>query len=198
VALTARSRRCYHRVMSGLERGGSLRFLTLTSSTYAPEDIQRSWRKIYMRMKRRGLITGYIKVPEHTEAGAMHLHVLFRGKYISQALLSSWWEEIHHSPVVDIRSFRPYGGKRRVASYMAKYMSKEGAHRYSWSWGWVWRGFCNDWRQLKSAFYKAYGGYAPHIVDNLVTHWRNWLRGVWQPDWELIEVLLPLQPERRR
>lgn len=186
-----KSRRCYHRVMSGLERGGSLRFLTLTSSLSSPEDIQRSWRALYMRMKRRGLINGYIKVPEYTKAGRLHLHVLFRGSYIAQTLLSTWWLEIHQAPVVDIRSYRPYGGKRGVASYMAKYMCKESAGRYSWSWGWVWRGFCRHWTLWKRYWWSNFHVEGKNTFRNCVLGWQWWLRGLIKIDIAALAEDLP-------
>lgn len=164
--------------MSGLERGGSLRFLTLTSSPEAPADIQRSWRALYMRLQRRHLITGYIKVPELTESGLLHLHVLFRGSYIAQALLSKWWQEIHSSKIVDIRTFRPYGGKKRVANYMAKYMAKEGAGRYSWSWGWVWRGFCKHWQIWKRYWRSWFERPGKTSFNNCILGWQWWLRDI--------------------
>jgi hypothetical protein len=162
--------------MSGLERGGSVRFLTLTSSPDAPADIEKSWRALYMRLKRRGLITGYIKVPEFTKEGRMHVHILFRGSYVAQALLSAWWADIHKSPVVDIRSFRPYTGKKRTASYMAKYMAKEGAGRCSWSWGWVWRGFVGDWQRLKRFWSKLPFYNEPRSYAWLLSQWACWLK----------------------
>jgi len=189
--LTAKSRRCYHRVMSGLERGGSIRFLTLTSSPDAPKDIQRSWRALYMRMKRRGLITGYIKVPEKTKAGKLHLHILFRGSYIAQALLSKWWQEIHHSKIVDIRSFRPSGGKKRTAGYMAKYMSKENAGRYSWSWGWVWRGFCKDWTYWKRFWRRYFERQGTVPFRHCLLGWQFWLHGVLEVNRENLYETLP-------
>jgi len=96
---TQKSRRCYHRVLSGVERGGTLRFLTLTSSNESPDTCQRSFRALYMRLKRRNLIQGYIKVPEMSKNGKQHLHVLFRGSYLEQSLISNWWQEIHHAKV---------------------------------------------------------------------------------------------------
>ena len=189
--LTAKSRRCYHRVMSGLERGGSLRFLTLTSSVDAPQDIQKSWRALYMRMKRRGLIDGYIKVPELTQAGRQHLHILFRGSYISQRLLVKWWSQIHRSQVVDIRSFRPYGGKKRTASYMAKYMSKESAGRYSWSWGWVWRGFCKHWLWWKQ-WWRFYYEREPALpFKHCLLGWKMWLHDQLDVDLFALENKMP-------
>ena len=146
---TQKSKRCYHRVISGIERGGQLRFLTLTSSNDSPDTCQKSWRALYMRLKRRGLLEGYIKVPELSKNGKQHLHVLFRGKYISQALISAWWQELHQAKVVDIRKVKYGRSKRGIANYMAKYMSKDSFFRYSWNWPWVWRGFVKDWNQLK-------------------------------------------------
>ena len=192
MALTAKSRRCYHRVMSGLERGGSLRFLTLTSSADSPADIQRSWRALYMRMKRRGLIQGYIKVPEYTKEGRLHLHILFRGSYVSQVLLGKWWEEIHKAYIVDIRAYRPYGSKRGVASYMAKYMSKESAGRYSWSWGWVWRGFCRHWTLYKKYWWQYVYVEGKNSFRNCLLGWAWWLNGRLKVDLEALELGLPM------
>lgn len=142
-----RHKRCFHRVISGLERGGSFRLLTLTSSDRAPSRIQPSFRKLIMRLRRRRLVQDYIKVIETKDDWRKHIHMCFRGDYIDQAYLSHLWQQIHNSPVVDIRKVR-YGSKSRtrVASYLAKYMAKEVFHRYSWSWGWVYKGFVATWR----------------------------------------------------
>lgn len=164
--------------MSGLERGGQLRFLTLTSSAEAPKDIQRSWRALYMRLKRRSLIEGYIKVPEFSKEGRLHLHILFRGKYIHQLLISKWWEEIHRSRIVDIRFVELHRGKHRVASYMAKYMAKESAGRYSWSWGWVWRGFCRHWTVYKRWWREHLEVEGKTTFRNCLIGWQMWLKGV--------------------
>ncbi len=143
-------KRCFHRVMSGIEKGGSLRFLTLTSSPASPLDIQRSWRRLYGRLSRRKLIDGYIKVTEQTKSGLLHLHVLFRGSFIAQAWLSKIWAEVHGAEVVDIR--KAYG-KKGAAAYLAKYMSKAG-ERYSWSWRWVYRGFAGVWSRAKQQMHR--------------------------------------------
>lgn len=174
--------------MSGITRGGSLRFLTLTSSDQAPDDIQRSWRALYMRLLRRGLITGYIKVPEESEDGRQHLHILFRGQYVAQALISHWWSQIHQSEIVDIRALKAYGSKKRIASYMAKYMTKELAGRYSWSWGWVWRGFCQDWQLYKRWWWKCVYVEGKNSFSNCITGWDMWLKGVWQPDTSVMRL----------
>jgi len=191
VAITQKSRRCYHRVISGIERGGDLRFLTLTSSNESPDTCQRSFRALYMRLKRRGLLKGYIKVPELSKNGKQHLHVLFRGSYLEQAELSKWWQELHGARVVDIRKVKGGRTPRQLASYMAKYMSKENIYRYSWNWDWVWRGFCRDWKLLKRLFRYVCGGIYPNNVGDLLRLWRLWLHGFWEPDFSLLPE--PLQ-----
>jgi hypothetical protein len=133
-----------------------------------------------MRAKRRGLIQGYIKVPELTTAGRAHLHILFRGEYISQKLLSKWWLEIHRAAVVDIRAVKPQGGKRRIAAYVAKYMSKEAAGRYSWSWGWVWKGFCKDWKLWKAYWSRWFERQGVTTFKNCLLGWQLWLHGVYR------------------
>ena len=176
MALNPKSKRCYHRVISGLEKGGDFRFLTLTSSALSPETCQRSWRCLYMRMKRRGYIRSYIKVPEPTKAGKQHLHVIIEGEYIHQAYIAEQWRNIHHAKIVDIRRVRHGNGKHRLASYMAKEMSKNGMFRYSWSWSWVWKGFCKDWAKLKRLWH-YHNFYAANIpFSDLLKIWRHFLR----------------------
>lgn len=102
-----------------------------------------------MRLKRRGLVAGYIQVTEYTNSGLLHKHVVLRGKYIDQHVLSLMWNQIHGAKVVDIRRIRSKDPHRNIAGEMAKYLAKENTLRYSWSWGWVWRGFARDWAKLK-------------------------------------------------
>jgi hypothetical protein len=163
--------------MSGLERGGNFRFLTLTSAPESSRRIQDSWRALQMRMIRRGLLQGYIKVPEYTKSGLVHLHVLFRGNYVAQRLISTWWKEIHGASVVDIRFLRLGQRRRGVASYMAKYMSKEAAGRYSWSWGWVWKGFCRDWALWKRYWSRWFEVYGKTTFHHCMVGWQMWLHG---------------------
>ena len=97
------------------------------------------------------MLKDYIKVIEYTDAGAEHIHMAFRGEFIAKLLLSTFWNEIHKSPIVDIRGVKQGSQhKRRVANYLAKYMSKELSRRYSWSWGWVYKGFCHTWKKAVS------------------------------------------------
>jgi len=171
-----RFRRMYHRVMSGLERKGNVRLLTLTSSP-GSGDFQRDFRMLIKRLERRHLVESYIRVPERTESGLRHDHILFRGSYIEQAYLSFLWGEIHHSPVVDIRRV---GGRHRLARYLASYLAKSPAGRYSYSWSWVWRGFAKSWARLKKFIYE--GGYD---FQEGLTYWQRCCRLNMRPEKEL-------------
>lgn len=186
-----KQRRCFHRVISGLERGGCIRMITLTSSTDAPEDIQRSWRKFYMRAKRRGWIDGYVKIPERTKDGKRHLHILYRGTYIPHDVLSKMWEDIHKSRIVDIRQVKLKKGKYKIASYVAKYMTKETAGRYSWSQGWVWKGFCKHWEIYKKWWWKHVFLEGRNDFSNCLLGWKLWLKGVYHLDVQAMLEDLP-------
>lgn len=167
-------RRCFHRVMSGLEKGGHLRLVTLTSAPGSPPDMQRSWRKLVMRLRRRGVLQDYIKVPEMTREGRLHYHILYRGVGIRQEVLSRLWLEIHGAPVVDIRPVRGRRGDRfRVGCYLAKYMAGATVLRYSWSWGWVFRGFVRHWEELKRS-YRWF--WRDMDLARVLIHWRWWVR----------------------
>lgn len=141
-----RSRRMYHRVISGLKKQGAVRLITLTSKAVSDnERFQRDFRCLRMRLLRRRLLVDYIRCPEFTKGGLRHEHILFRGSYIDQWYLSGEWQRIHGARIVDIRRVR---GDRHLAGYMASYMAKAPAGRYCYSWGWVWKGFAGSWKRL--------------------------------------------------
>lgn len=163
-----RFKRMYHRVMSGLERDGNVRLLTLTSGFQSPADFQGSFRKLRMRLLRRKLLVDYIRCPELTTGGLRHEHILFRGHYIDQVYLSVLWYSIHKAEVVDIRKA---WGRRGLACYLADYLAKAPAGRYSYSWGWVWRGYAKSWKILKKvAIFKGWD------KQKLLTKWRIHVR----------------------
>ena len=175
----SRGRRMYHRVMSGLEKGGRLRLLTLTTAHQSDnQDFQRHFRMLRMRLLRRGLLLDYIRCRELTKSGLRHEHILFRGSYIEQAYLGHLWEEIHGAPIVDIKAVY---GKRRLASYLAKYAAKGIEARTAYSWGWVWRGFARSWVLVKKVGWEW--GYT---FDEVLTFWRRCVRLGYKPD----EVML--------
>lgn len=146
-----------------------------------------------MRLKRRNILRDYIRVIELTDEGAEHIHMIYRGDYIDQRLLSHLWTDIHQSPIVDIRKI---WGKRsrykRVAGYLAKEMSKQGFRRYSWSWGWVYRGFALVWRKAK-AFHRQAQFWSPDQLDfgHFLNLWHVHLRTHSPPD----EFLLFLETQ---
>lgn len=106
-----------------------------------------------MRLRRRHTLIDYIRVIELTKSGFEHVHMIYRGKYIPQTVLSDMWQEIHQAPIVDIRSVRSSRHHLRgAAGELAKYMAKEGCRRYSWSWGWVYKGFVRTWTKAKALF----------------------------------------------
>ncbi|MBA7714421.1 hypothetical protein ES703_123443 [subsurface metagenome] len=164
-----RSRRCYHRVISGLEKAGKVRLITLTSRSEGDnERFQRDFRCLRMRLLRRGLLVDYIRCPEFTRKGVRHEHILFRGSYIDQWYLAGLWERIHGARIVDIRCVR---SGRGLAGYMASYMAKAPAGRYSYSWGWVWKGFAGSWKRL-CRFYRE----SSWTFQETLTFWKWCIR----------------------
>ncbi|MBA7552094.1 hypothetical protein ES705_44648 [subsurface metagenome] len=177
-----RGRRMYHRVMSGLEKGGQLRLLTLTTASKEDnESFQKHFRMLRMRLLRRGLLLDYIRCREMTKSGLRHEHILFRGSYIEQAYLSYLWKKIHGAPVVDIRGVY---GKNRLASYLAKYATKGIEARTAYSWGWVWRGFARSW-----ALVKAVGWRWGYTMAEVLTYWRECVRLNYKPDERMLDCL---------
>ncbi|MBA7580384.1 hypothetical protein ES708_22275 [subsurface metagenome] len=165
----------YHRVMSGLEKPGELRLITLTTARRSDNELfQKHFRMLRMRLFRRHLLLDYIRCREMTRSGLRHEHILFRGSYIHQAFLSHLWGEIHGAPVVDIRMTY---GKGRLASYLAKYASKGVEARTAYSWGWVWRGFAKSW-----ALVKRIGWQYGYSLQQVLTYWRWCVKFKYKPD----------------
>jgi len=135
-----RVRRFYQRYFAGVGVGGQLRILTLTTSDEAVAsgyDIHRHFRALVLRLRRRYGAFEYIGVKE-VKGGREHLHIVFRGKYMEQALISAIWQAIHQSKVVDIRAvYKARGGVR----YLAKYLAKDAINRYWASYNWVFQGW---------------------------------------------------------
>lgn len=177
-----RRKRCYHRVMSGLERGGHLRVMMLSTATADRERVVRAWRALVMWGKRRGLLVDYIRVPELTESGYIHYHVVYRGGYIERLVVMRKWYALvggpEYCPGQKYVYLQRLHSKRGIAHYLAKYMAKgnEGAGNYSWSWGWVWRGFVRDWVALKSAWRMANDWGWGISYGALLAQWRSFVK----------------------
>jgi len=148
-----RVRRFYHRALTGIAVGGNFRLITLTTSDEAlaaGKDIHQSWRKLLMRLRRLLGVVEYVGVVE-AQPQRTHLHLCVRSDFIPQRLLSKLWQEVHLSPIVDIRSIK----RLDMVRYLAKYLSKAFT-RYWCSYGWVFRAWVGWGR-----FVKAYSGSYP-------------------------------------
>jgi len=146
-------RRAYQRILSGVKyhhsKGDILRFMTLTSSPEAVNDISYDFKRLKQWIRRRFPEFEYIAIK--TSEGNGVIHILFVGCYIPQRMLSNIWASIHHSPIVDIRMVHANNGLVRyvVSQYCAGQSKFE---RYYWSWGWVQKGFVKIWRMIVYMF----------------------------------------------
>lgn len=140
--------RTFFKVISGLRKykkqGKRLRWITLTVSPGNDKDFQRNWRKLIMRLRRKGLVKEYLRVPEKTKNGVRHEHILFLGKFIEQAYLSFLWKKITGDYVVWVSKV-----VSKTAQYLAKYASKCPEWRVSNSRCWVVRRLCGEWEDFK-------------------------------------------------
>jgi len=110
--------------------GDPNRFITLTinpaigtSQEARLKILSHAWKVIIKRLRylHPQQPIQYLALVEATKNGEPHLHILYRGPYVKQSLLSAAMEEIAASPIVDIRRIR---GLREVIRYVAKYVTK--------------------------------------------------------------------------
>lgn len=154
---TPKQKRGYHRILSGLKVARNtntrLRFMTVTTSFENKDtDIQDSARILIKRIKRRSPTFEYYRVK--TNEGNGVLHFLFKGAYIPQKWLSNQWNEIHKSPIVDVRNV-DLGGRGVAAYLVTQYLATQDKATYtrmSWSWGWVFKGFVGRWYLIKKLY----------------------------------------------
>ncbi len=106
------------------------RFITLTVNPTIGDSkearlklLSYAWRTIVKRLRysHPNEPIEYLALVEATKNGEPHLHILYRGPYVQQRLLSTAMEEIAASPIVDIRRIR---NVREVVRYVAKYVTK--------------------------------------------------------------------------
>lgn len=144
-------------------------------------DIHRHFWALVMRLRRRWNWFEYIGVIE-IKGDRKHLHLVFRGEYMEQAQISAIWQELHASPIVDIRAV---GGQRGGARYLAK----ETINRYWASYNWVFSGWVGWSKRVK----RVVGEYPSKLLlcglarlDKAVRlgvlgYWNSWL--TWRADW---------------
>lgn len=146
-----KQKRAYHRLFSGLQKafdtGMVVRFLTLTSSKEVKDaDLHGHFKVLMTRIRRKYGVTEYALI--RTGEGNGVLHILYVGGFISQKWLSYQWNEIHQSPVVDIRIVR--NETRRLTSYLVShYLSRQKDFRLSYSRFWLFPGASRVWKELK-------------------------------------------------
>lgn len=118
------------RLVAEAKEGKPERFITLTvnpSWFSSPEEratkMVEAWRLIRRRFLklRKNNVCEFLAVFELTKLGEPHLHIIQRGSYMSQKWLSAQMLELMGAPIVDIRTVR---GKKEVARYVTKYISK--------------------------------------------------------------------------
>jgi len=116
--------------MAQAASGQPNRFITLTVNPSAPGtpeehllQLSHAWKTIVKRIRRKHpkKAINYLVVVESTKRGQPHLHILFRGPYVHQSVLSRWMDELLSSPIVDIRKIK---NQREVVRYVAKYVGK--------------------------------------------------------------------------
>lgn len=157
------------------------RFITLTVNPRigsSPEErlrlLAHAWRNVIKRLRRwrPQKEFEYLAIAEATDAGEPHLHILLRGGYIPQKLLSEFMRDFIESPIVDIRRIRD---SRKAVAYVAKYVTKAplqfgSAKRY-----WFSRGFEPPADAL------SHEGIAPDVrwnverrhINDVLTEWAN-------------------------
>lgn len=158
-------KRTYFKAISAFSayKRETLRWITLTSSEEQSANFQRNFRRLIMRLRRRGLVHEYLRVPERTKDGKRHEHILFLGKYIVQRYLSYLWGKIHNSPVVWINKVGVSS-----ARYLAKYASKFPQWRVSNSRAWCRKRLCGAWADWKRASRELNLGY-----QSMLKLWKN-------------------------
>jgi len=124
------------RLVEEAKTGVPTLFITLTSrrrASLTPSQaavlLVDAWRKVrreYIREHGKGTLA-FLAVFEATKRGWPHLHIVARCKWLDQKWLSRRMDELHDSPIVDVRRVH---GLRKVAAYVTKYIGKN-PHRFT-------------------------------------------------------------------
>lgn len=118
----------YYKIDRLLTAGNPERFITLTRAGRTPKEIRDNLQKLIQGLRRLGLKFEYAAIVELHLNGQAHLHILQRGDFIEQQLLSEMWEKYtaksyagQGSFIVDIRRIDP---NQSVTGYLLKYFRK--------------------------------------------------------------------------
>jgi len=140
ICLKCKSWTCEHcaperrrQLMAQASAGNPNRFITLTSNPRSGETAQEAlktlshaWNVIVKKLRRAHpkRRSEYLAVVEATKRGMPHLHILYRGPFVPQRVLSHWMAELAQAPIVDIRRVK---NQREAVRYVAKYITKKPA-----------------------------------------------------------------------
>lgn len=170
----------YYKVDWLLSQGEPERFITLSRAGDSPTRISLNLKHLVQALRRKGYEFEYAAVIELHRNGQAHIHLLQRGDFIPQRILSKLWRKSTSkgyqgagSHIVDIRSIE---NNQNVKGYILKYLKK------SWE---------ADKHDPKSwaALQDKYPGLNHYRMSN------NWLPGrpARSEDWQLIpKALLPV------
>jgi len=116
-----------------LEKGWLLKFVTLT---YA-EDVDRkavrlSLQHLVQAIRRKYGYCEYVRIPEFTKRGRIHLHLAMIMDFVPQKVLSAMWRKASGAGVVDIRAVHDIALLRNE---LAKYLTKGPAGKVTYSKG---------------------------------------------------------------
>lgn len=119
-----------HQLQNRCIRANPHRFITITcrrGEAATPEDAAKkladAWRTIVRRWRRLEAHhrCEYICIFEKHKSGWPHLHILWKGHWVSWKWLSNQTRELLNSPHVDIRRI---DSTKQCVAYVAKYLSK--------------------------------------------------------------------------
>jgi hypothetical protein len=111
-----------------LSAGGPERFITLSRAGDSTERIRLNLQHLIQSLRRKGYVFEYAAVIELHRNGQAHIHLLQRGDFIPQRVLSKLWRKATSkgysgagSYIVDIRSI---SSSQNVKGYVLKYLKK--------------------------------------------------------------------------
>lgn len=133
-----------HKLKRRLIAGSPERLLTLTcnpshwpTTEEAYRGLSKAINRLFKSLRRR-FPNGHLEyalVWEKTKKGLPHCHLLLRGPYIPQKIISAQWARLTNAPIIDIRHCK---SAPQAAAYISKYLTKDphaprGMKRYRFS-----------------------------------------------------------------
>lgn len=116
------------RIRAMAAAGKPTRILTLTTRPrpFLPVDVAVRWirkcqRKLFAKIRKEFGNTPYMSFLEFHKSGWPHLHILLRGAYIPQRMLSDWWLQISGSFKVHVQQVsNTWKGVQEATKYYLK------------------------------------------------------------------------------